>query len=156
MNIDRGLFQKILDAVGVKELTPADAELVVSVALLAVAADRREDPDERALFDQLAEHVYATAKIVTTPPTLGYLAKDDDEEAEQRLEQLRTNAMQLDRRPAGALSYALAYILTIADCDVAHDEMESVDVLRDALGLDEDTADDLVATVSEIITPMDE
>ncbi len=153
MNISRDQFQKILDAVGVKDLTPADAELVVGVALLAVAADRVEDPDERVLFDQLAGYVYASANLVTTPPSLGYLAKDDDRQAEERLEQLRTNAMQLGRRPAGALAYALAYILTIADLEVAPDEMEAVDILREALELDEDTADDLVTTVSELITP---
>lgn len=157
MNIDRAQFQNILQAAYTRfepghrtdgTLTPSDAELVVAIAQHAVAADRVEDPDEQALFDQLAAHVYAAAKLATTPPTLAPL---DDEE--QRIEQLRTHAAQLQGKGAGALAYALAYILTIADLELNPDEMDTVEILREGLGLDQGAADDLVATVSELITP---
>lgn len=157
MNIDRAQFLNILKAAYERfepghrtdgTLTAADAELVVAVAQHAVAADLVEDPDERALFDQLAGHVYAAAKLQTTPPTLAPL-----EDEEQRIEQLRTHAMQLRGKGAAGLAYALAYILTIADLELNPDEMDVVEVLRQGLELDQEKADDLVATVSEIITP---
>ena len=158
MNIDAAQFTKIVDTVyerfapGYRDsgggLTPAEAELVVAIAQLAVVADRVEDRDELALFDQLAGHVYAHARIATTPPTLEPVEDDD-----QRLDQLRTHAAQLQGKAAGALAYSIAYILTISDMDLDPDEGEILDVLREALGLDEEQADDLLPAVSELLAP---
>jgi len=72
------------------KLSAADAELVVAIAQLAVAADRVDDPDEQALFQQLAGHIYEHANVKTTPPTLGPV-----EDAEARIDHLRT-----PRRPS--------------------------------------------------------
>ena len=130
------------------KLTPADAELVVAIAQLAVAADRVDDPDEQALFQQLAGHIYEHANVKTTPPTLGPV-----EDAEARIDHLRTHAAQLQGKASAALAYSVAYILAISDMDLDPEEGELLDILRDALGLDEEKADDLLPIVSELITP---
>lgn len=152
MNIDAAQFSKIVQAsyAGAPDakLTPAQAELVIAIAQLAVAADRVEDPDEQALFGSLAEKVYGEAKLKTTAPTLGPV---DDEE--QRIEHLQSHAAQLRGTPAAALAYSVAYVLTIADLDLAPEEGELLELLGEALGLNDEQADDLIATISEAITP---
>ena len=155
MNIDVGHFAQIVQVAtaGVAPehqapISPPEAELIVAIAQLAVAADRIQRGDERSLFDTLAHHVYAHAKLATTPPT--YAPLDDDD---QRIDHLRTHAAQLHGKPAGALAYAIAYILTIADLDLAPAEGDFIEILREALALDEDKSDELIAAVSEIITP---
>lgn len=154
MNIDAEQYAKIVQAAFADApdttLTPAQAELVIAIAQLAVAADRVEDPDEQALFAALAEHVYAHAKLKTTAPTLGPV---DDEE--QRIEHLQSHAAQLRGTPAAALAYSIAYVLTIADLDLAPEEGELLDLLVEALGINPERGDDLTAAVAEAITPTD-
>jgi tellurite resistance protein len=168
MQIDAAQFTKIMYAVyerfepkssevGYREtgapaskLTAPEAELVVAIAQLAVAADRVEDPDESALFNQLAGHIYQHANVKTTPPTLGPV-----EDADQRLDHLRSHAAQLQGKASAALAYAVAYILAISDMDLDPDEGEMLDVLCEALGLDEEKADDLLPVVSELLTPVE-
>jgi len=130
------------------KLSAADAELVVAIAQLAVAADRVDDPDEQALFQQLAGHIYEHANVKTTPPTLGPV-----EDAEARIDHLRTHAAQLQGKASAALAYSVAYILAISDMDLDPEEGELLDILREALGLDEEKAEDLLPIVSELITP---
>ncbi len=130
------------------KLTAPEAELVIAIAQLAVAADRVEDPDEQALFHQLAGHLYQHANVSTTPPSLGPI-----EDAERRVDHLRSHAAQLQGKPSAALAYSVAYILAISDMDLAPEEGEMLEILREALGLDEEKAEDLLPIVAELITP---
>ncbi|CAN5890308.1 hypothetical protein BH11MYX3_BH11MYX3_14740 [soil metagenome] len=151
MNIDAAQYQQIAAIVYEGKDTgpsPAEAELVISLCQLAVAADAVEDADEAALFDSIAVQVYAHAKVATTPPTFQPI--DDDE---QRLDLIKSSAAQLAGTPSAALAYALAYILAISDLDLAPEEGELLDDLVDALGIDPDRADDLIVAVTEILTP---
>lgn len=129
-------------------LPAADAELIVAIAQLAIAADRVDDPDEQALFGALVEQLYKHAKVSTSAPTLAPV--DDDE---QRMEHLRSHAAQLAGKPSAALAFAIAYLLVIADLDLAPEEGDLLDTLREALGLDEDRAEDVTSAVSSVITP---
>lgn len=162
MNIDASQYQKIVDAAfqgttsasayrdsySATTLPPGDAELIIAIAQLAVAADRVDDPDERALFEALAALVYKHAKLDSSAPTLAPV--DDDE---QRIEHLRSHAAQLAGKPSAALAFAVAYVLVIADLELAPEEGALLDTLREALGLDEDRAEDLTAAVGAAITP---
>lgn len=160
MKIDAAQFTKIMYAVYERfapkpaaeegKLTAAEAELVVAIAQLAVAADRVEDPDEEALFDQLASHIYAHANVATEPPHLGPV-----EDPERRIDHLRSHAAQLHGKASAALAYAVAYILSVSDMDLDPEEGDMLDILREALGLDEEKADDLLPVVSELITPLE-
>lgn len=152
MNIDAAQYQQIASVVFYdgKEgaPTPAEAELVVAILQLAVAADGVEDSDEAALFDSIAAQVYAHAKSATTPPTFQPL-----DDPEQRRDLIRSHAAQLAGKPAAQLAYALAYILAIADLDLAPEEGEFIEELGEALGIDPDKADELIVSITEIITP---
>lgn len=129
-------------------LSPSDAELIIAIAQLAIAADRYDDPDEQRLFQDLAAHVYRHANVETTAPTLAPIADD-----EQRIEHLRSHAAQLAGKPSASLAFALAYALVISDMDIAPEEGVMLDTLREALGLDEDRANDLSSAVGMAITP---
>jgi hypothetical protein len=128
--------------------TAAEAELVVAICQLAVAADDVEDAIEAELFDSIASHVYGHAKLATTPPTFHPL-----DDPEQRRDLIKSHAAQLAGKPAAGLAYALAYILAISDLELAPEEGEFIEDLGDALELEPDRADDLIVTVTEIITP---
>lgn len=158
MNIGAAQYQKIVEAAfrgaavadtyTPETLPAADAELIVAIAQLAVAADRRDDPDERSLLDALVAQVYAHANVSTSAPTLPPI--DDDE---QRVEHLRSHAAQLAGKPSAGLAFAIAYALTIADMDLAPEEGDLLDALREALGLDDERAEDLSAAVGMAVTP---
>jgi hypothetical protein len=138
----------IREAYTPEALPAGDAELVIAIAQLAVAADRVDDPDEQRLFQEIAAHVYRHANVETTPPTLAAIADD-----EQRIDHLRSHAAQLAGKPSAHLAFALAYALVISDMDIAPEEGVMLDTLREALGLDEDRANDLSSAVGMAVTP---
>lgn len=151
VNIDATQFKQIAATVYEGKdggLTAAEAELVVAICQLAVAADHAEDEDEASLFESIAAQVYAYAKAATTPPAFQPVA-----DPEQRRDLIRTHAAQLAGKPSAELAYALAYMLAIADLDLAPEEGEFIDDLGEALALDPDRADDLIVAITEIITP---
>ncbi len=152
MNIDASQYQKIVEAAfggaDAHALSAGDAELIIAIAQLAIAADRFDDPDEQSFFDQVAALVYRHANVETTAPTLPAIPDED-----QRIDHLRSHAAQLAGKPSASLAFALAYALVISDMDVAPAEGALLDTLREALGLDEDRANDLSSAVGMAVTP---
>ena len=136
------------DAHSAHPLSAADAELVIAIAQLAVDADRVDDADERKLFDSIAGHVYNHANVRTAVPVLAPV--DDDE---LRMDHLQSHAAQLRGKPAAALAFALAYALVISDLQLAPEEGALLEALREALGLDEDRAEELASTIGAALTP---
>ena len=76
--------------------------------------------------------------------------ENTDEEDDVRLKAL---AGKLATPAAGELAYAVAYLLTVADVQLAPEEDAIVESLRTALGIGEDRAAEIAATVSAAITP---
>jgi len=151
VNIDAAQYKQIATLVfeGADSALPAhEAELVIQLCQLAVAADSVEDADEITLFNSIATHVYAHAKLKTTPPDLAPL-----DDREQRRDLIKSTAAQLAGKQSAGLAYALAYILAISDLDLAPEEGELIEDLGEALQIDADKADDLIVGVTEIITP---
>ncbi|MDB4961215.1 MAG: hypothetical protein JWP01_1214 [Myxococcales bacterium] len=158
MRIDAAQFTKILYAVYERfeptyresggKLSPADAELIIAIAQSTIAADRIDDPDERELFEDIAKHLYAHAEVETSPPTIGPV-----EDEEQRLDHLRSHAAQLKGKSSGALAYAVAYVLAVSDMEIAPSESDALEILREALGLDEAKAEDMLPAVSALLAP---
>lgn len=136
------------DAYAAHPLSASDAELVVAIAQLAADADRRDDPDERKMLDALAGHVYNHAKLDTAMPVMVPVDNDD-----LRMDKLQSHAAQLKGKPAAGLAFALAYALAIADLHMAPEEGSLLDALREALGLDEDRAEELAAVIGAALTP---
>lgn len=136
------------DAASAHHLSAADAELVVAIAQLAIDADRRDDADERELIDSLAGHVYDHARIATAIPMMTPV---DNEEL--RMDHLQTHAAQLRGKPAAGLAFACAYALVISDMHLAPEEGAFLESLREALGLDEDRAEELTSVIGVALTP---
>ena len=154
MQVDASQYQSIVaTSFGEAEttLSAGEAELIIAIAQLAVAADRVDDRDERELFQTLAGHVYEHAKMSTSAPELNPIDDDD-----ARMDHLRSHAAQLVGKPSAALAFALAYVLAIADLELAPEESEMLDALREALGLSDERAQDLSVAVAEAITPLEE
>jgi hypothetical protein len=131
-----------------RPLSAADAELVIAIGQLAVDADRVDDPDERKLFDSIAGHIYNHANLATAVPML--VPVDD---AELRLDHLQSHAAQLKGKPAAGIAFAIAYALVISDLLVTPEESALLEALREALGLDEDRAEELTSMIAVALTP---
>ena len=109
-------------------------------------ADGREDPDEIAMFFAVGKAVYGIAGIADAPtPTFAA-----DEEDDARLVAL---AGKLATQAGGELAYAVAYLLTVADVELAPAESALVEKLRTALAMTEERAAEVAATISAAITP---
>jgi hypothetical protein len=126
-------------------LAEADAATVVEIAQLAVDADGREDAEEIKNFFAMGKAIYGHAGLETSTPT--FIGDDEDDE------HLRNLAGKLSTPAAKELAYAVAFMMAISDIDLAPEEGALVDALRDALGLTEERADEIAATVSAAITP---
>lgn len=128
-------------------LAEADADAIVAIAQLTVDADGREDAEETQKFFAIGKAVLAHAGRPETP-TPTFLETDDEDD-----EHLRALAAALSTPAAKELAYAVAFMMAIADVDLAPEEGALVEALRDALGLTEERADEIAATVSAAITP---
>jgi tellurite resistance protein len=127
-------------------LSEADAETVVAIAQLTVDVDGREDAEEISKFFAMGKAIFSHAGFENSPtPTFAGDEEDD--------ERLRALAGQLSTPAAKELAYAVAYMMAVADTDLAPEEGALVDALRETLGLTEDRADEIAASVSAAITP---
>lgn len=132
---------------GAVELTRAEAEAIVTIAGLAVDVDQQEDDDEVTLFDELAAHVYELAHVTGPPVQAPVRAVDDD-----LAKQLTAIAAPLRGKPSARLAYMVGYLVAVVDLQLAVEESDFVDVLEKALGLDDETADELAEAASELLT----
>jgi hypothetical protein len=157
MNIDAAQFRRIVAAVlGPREpgyrdattapLLPEDAERVISIVQLAEGAGPGAGGDG-AVLAAVTGHLSRLVDHAVRPA--GIFAGDDAD----RLDRMRAHAAALAGQPAAALAYALAYLVAISDFELAPAETAFLDELRVALGIDADTGDEVLATISEIVTP---
>ena len=152
MDIDPARFQKLVKAVFDNEkLTAADAATVVGIGRLAVDADRKEDADELDLYDKLADLVCGLAgtSAAKIQDAAALAPRGDDD----RSERMKTKAAALTTRPARELAFAVAYVLTIADLDIAPAEHKFLDALQSALGIDDERVEELAGLVTDAIVP---
>ena len=142
---DDARYHAAIELIHPGALSEADAETIVAIAQLAVDADGREDAEEIKNFFSLGKAIYKHAGLATPTPTFAGDEEDD--------ERLRTLVGQLSTPVAKELAYAVAFMMAIADVDLAPEEGALVETLRDLLGMTEDRADEIAATVSAAITP---
>ena len=159
VQLDRAQLQAIADVLvpprapdapdSTPALTPAEAELVVAIAQLAITADSVVDRDELTAFAAIAEAVYAQAGLSTSAPSLPAVTDTD-----ARLDLLETHAAQLRDGAGARLAYGLAFAIVVADLELDPREDELLETLRAALGLEADTADEIATVVASIATPV--
>jgi hypothetical protein len=146
MSIDPGRFREAIRTIHAGKLAEADAETIVAIAQMTVDADGREDPDEIQTFFAMGKALYELAGINDTPtPTFAGDEEDD--------ERLRGLANKLGTPAAKDLAYAVAFVMSVSDIDLAPEEGALVEKLQAALAIDEDRAGELASTISSAITP---
>ena len=146
MSSDADRYRDALRPLHPGKLSESDADTILEIAQLVVDADGREDPDEIAMFFAVGKAVYGIAGIADAPtPTFAA-----DEEDDARLVAL---AGKLATQAGGELAYAVAYLLTVADVELAPAESALVEKLRTALAMTEERAAEVAATISAAITP---
>jgi len=148
MHVHPDAFRRIVTiTLGSDPLGVNDAAAIVGITYLALGADDREDPDEVAALDEIAQQVCTLANTAVAAP--GVRATDDFE----RLERIRELGGQLSGKGPRELAYALGYAVTISDMDIAPAESELLADVAVAFGIPDDRAAELAAIVAEAVTP---
>jgi len=155
MDLDSKAYSQIVNAVfgnevgyrdNVSPLSADQARAIIGIVRLAAAADRRDDVDERTACETVV-HELATRAGIDVPPELD---EDDPGEPTAALERY---AQPLFRSRAGDLAYALAYVVSVSDIDLAPEEFEFEDDLARLLDISEARCEQLTAVASALLTP---
>jgi hypothetical protein len=150
MQLDSTAFRSIVGVVPGDRLLAADARTIVQIAELAAGVDLDDDADERILLEAVGQHVCASAGIARdSVPVVSPLPLDH----EDRMAWICALATQLTTTGARELAYVIAYLLTASDLELAPVESTFLGELREALSIPEERASELLATVTEIVTP---
>lgn len=131
-------------------LSEEQRDLVLEIAFLAVSADRRiNTSEEEALraFAVALDPKRARAKVDAL------LARGVDPDRETADAHLVSVAGKLATEEARALAYKAAYAVAQADLATADEEFEFDLQLIDALGLEQDEADELARQVVAALYP---
>ncbi len=127
-----------------------ERDAILEVAFLAVAADRHINAAEEDALRALARAL-DPARAKANVGAL--LARGVDPDRDTADAHLLTVVGRLATDEARALAYQGAYAVAQADLDAADEEFEFDLQLIDALGLDQDTADQLAQQVVAALYP---
>jgi hypothetical protein len=131
-------------------LDATQVRAIVRTGYLAAEIDLDEDSDERATLDGIGEQLSRVANLPIEPiPLVSPLPLDD----EDRRTRIRELAIELTTRGARELAYVVAYLLAVADVELAPAETRFLADLQTTLRIDDDRAADLVATAAMAATP---
>jgi tellurite resistance protein len=119
----------------------ADARAVLGICALVAGADDKADPEEDSVLGEIAGHL---------GPTVPDVRANDDLE---RLEKIREIGGELSTQGVRDLAYALAYVVAVADLELAPAESEFLADLAVALGVSDERAGELAQRVAEAVTP---
>lgn len=143
MHVHGEAFRSIVKATAGDGATIAepDACAVLGICALVAGADDKSDVDEDSVLGEIAGHLGPTVPDV--------FANDDLE----RLEKIREIGGELSTQGVRDLAYALAYVVAIADLELAPAESEFLADLAVALGVSDARADELAALCAQAVTP---
>jgi hypothetical protein len=123
---------------------------ILDAAQLAGAIDLDDAREERRVLRALIARLCAIAEIdVATVRPLSPVPTDREERA-ARLAVLRE---RLTSPGARELAYALAYLVVVADLELAPVETDLLEVMQRELSIPRERADELVALASGMVTP---
>jgi tellurite resistance protein len=157
MEIDQAQFSEILAVVfqaqdaATVHVPAEDVVAIVGIGQLVAGADKRDDADERSALDELTEHLCKLAKI--TPANIPALASPLPGDLDERLDRMGKLGEKLTSMQAKELAYAVAYVVSISDLDLAPEEAEMIDDLAVALGISDERSDELAAAAASAVTP---
>jgi hypothetical protein len=151
MNIEYKRFKAIATELGVESLSKDEAEAIVSIARLAVDADRHEDEDELKLYDILSGHVCALAGI--SPDSIQSSEAKKPRGDDDRKARMLADADKLKTRGPRELAYAVAYLTAISDLDIQPVESKFLDSLLEALAIDDEREHEIAGAVNDAVVP---
>ena len=127
-----------------------ETRALIAIAQLAAWGDLAEDAEERALLDRTITHLCVHGGI--DPDSVQPLSRIpfDDEERISRIGEL---ADDLERVGVRELAYVLAYLLIVADHQLARPEARLLEDFQRALAVPEGRATELVREAARIVTP---
>jgi hypothetical protein len=151
IEIDDAKFQQILDlTLGNQRLAPREIRTVLLVAQLAAAVDLDDDPAERSTLQTLTSKLCAWGEIsADSVPLLSPVPMDEEERAAKIATLMRT----LRTTGARDLAFALAYLIIVADLELAPIEDSLLQSLQRALTIPGDRASELLESIAAIVTP---
>jgi hypothetical protein len=149
--IDDAKFQQILDVtLGGQPIAPPELCALLQVVQLAAEVDLDEDPAELTLLRSLTERLCsATGIALDRFPLLSPIPTDDEERAAQ----LAALVQRLPTTGTRDLAFALAYLMIVADLELAPIEDALLHQLRRALTIPPERASRLLDAVGRIVTP---
>lgn len=149
--IDDAKFQQILDVtLGAQPLGPSELRTLLQVIQLAAEIDLDEDPAEMTLLRSLTNQLCAATGITLDRfPVLSPIPTDDEERAAQ----LAALVQQLPTTGVRDLALALAYLMIVADLELAPVEDALLQQLQRGLTIPSDRASCLLDAVGRIVTP---
>ena len=135
------------------KLTPAEADAIVEISYMTIAADRKLDPAEVDAFRAVLERLRgATVDSGELDVVLDQMYARVERVGEKLDEHLRALGAKMSA-PARELAYKVAYAMGIADLDSSDEEFELDLQLVDALELTSDRAEQLADDVMGILNP---
>jgi len=138
------------------KLTPAEADAIVEIAYVTIAADRKLDAAEVDAFRAVLERLRgATVDSGELDVVLDQMYARVERVGEKLDEHLRALGAEMSPS-ARELAYKVAYAMGIADLDSSDEEFELDLQLVDALELTSDRAEELADDVMRTLNPEEE
>lgn len=150
--VDQQRLRRIAEALlPDRSLTRAEADTVLQFVRIAAGVDHVDDPVEHSIMQCLAQTVSNLAGIRVAE--LQPIEPFGDEHA--RLRWLQRLGAELGSRPVRELTYAFAFLTTVADLRVTPAERDALEEFQHALGLDDRRVTDLVIFVTDLVSATD-
>lgn len=147
--VDQTKLRRLVKTILVgEELDRAEASTILEMAQLAAGADHEEDSEEHAVLQALAQQIYSLVGLKRAEVS----AIEPVGDRTTRAASLRALAADLHTRAARELSFAVAFLVTIADLDLAAEEHGWLEDLQRALGVSDQRATDIVVLLSEVMS----
>jgi hypothetical protein len=149
--LDTLTFGRLLDIAMIgSSPSPTETRAILQIAQLAAGVDLDDDTAEHGLLGALMYRLCALAEIpISSVPVLSPLPID----AEERNALISSLANRVVTTGGRELAFTVAYLMIIADLELAPVETELLEGLRRALWIDRGRAAELLAEVSELVTP---
>lgn len=144
MSTDPGRYRDLLRTLHPGMLSPADAEVIVELAQLALDSDGHEDAEEIKAFFAVGKAVFAIADLAEAP-TPTFVTDEED------LDRMSELAEKLEGTPSRELAYACALLLSLVDPASAAGEQAFMGGLRIALSIDSARANAIGAHVRKAL-----
>ena len=148
--IDDAKLHEIVSSTLGPRLTSSEIPAVVEAAQLAASIDLDDADEEQTLLRVLIARLCAIAGVdATTIRPLSRVPADPEE----RTARLSALGQRLSSAGARELAYVLAYLIAVADLELAPLETDLLDAMQRELAIPDDRAAELVALTSGLVTP---